>query len=175
MTNNPSLNTHKLVFGLDANTYEKAKPGKQQDVLEWGEHYVSLGLTSCWGDVPSPTNYTTFNSRTYLQPQLNKACKKSDKRTNGDVNPKDFILFGKEDFRVVKTWKDNTGEQKYIEDMAFPTLNFPSDHGILATMIEPMLLGDQPLSQQAAPMNVVAPNQMLDQSDNAANVLPKLN
>eukprot|EP01082_Thalassiosira_pseudonana_P003589 g3184.t1 g3184 contig12:1584654-1586845(+) len=138
MHSDSALITHKLIFGLDANTYEKAKPGKQQDVLEWGKHYVSYDLTSCWGDVPNPANYTTFNSRTYLQPQLNKACKKSDKRANGDVNPKDFILFGKGDFRIDRTWKDNTGEKKYIEDMAFPTLNFPSDHGILATVIEPV-------------------------------------
>mmetsp|Transcript_18802 Transcript_18802/g.39097 ORF Transcript_18802/g.39097 Transcript_18802/m.39097 type:complete len:536 (-) Transcript_18802:147-1754(-) len=138
MASDSALVTHKLIFGLDANTYEKAKPGKQQDVLEWGKHYVSYGLTSCWGDVPNPSNYTTFNSRTYLQPQLNKACKKSDKRANGDVNPKDFIVFGKNDFKVSHTWKDNTGEKKFIEDMAFPTLNFPSDHGILATILEPI-------------------------------------
>jgi len=138
MASDSTLMTHKLVFGLDANTYEKAKPGKQQDVLDWGEHYVSYDLTSCWGDVPNPSNYTTFNSRTYLQTQLNKACKKSDKRGNGDVNPKDFILFGKGDFKVSRTWKDNTGENKYIEDMAFPTLKFPSDHGILATVLEPI-------------------------------------
>jgi hypothetical protein len=141
MKSNTALATHKLVFGLDANTYENAKPGKQQDVLEWGQHYVSLGLTSCWGDVPNPSNYTTFNSRTYLQPQLNKACKKSDKRSNGDVNPKDFILFNKQHFRVKSTWKDNTGEQRYVENMAFPTLNFPSDHGLLATIIEPVVQG----------------------------------
>ena len=139
MNSDATLATHKLLFGLDANTYEKAKPGKQQDVLEWGKHYVSYGLTSCWGDVPNPSNYTTFNSRTYLQPQLNKACKKSDKRANGDVNPKDFILFNKNDFKVKSTWKDNTGEKRYVEDMAFPTLNFPSDHGILATVVEPNL------------------------------------
>jgi len=138
MSLDSALTTHKFIFGLDANTYEKAKPGKQQDVLEWAKHYVSYDLTSCWGDVPNPANYTTFNSRTYLQPQLNKACKKSDKRANGDVNPKDFILFGNGDFKVANTWKDNTGEKKYIEDMAFPTLNFPSDHGILATVIEPI-------------------------------------
>ncbi|KAL7537636.1 hypothetical protein ACHAXR_012007 [Thalassiosira sp. AJA248-18] len=138
MASDPALMTHKLLFGLDANTYETAKPGKQQDVLEWAKHYVSYDLTSCWGDVPNPSNYTTFNSRTYLQTQLNKACKKSDKRANGDVNPKDFILFGKGDFKVGQTWKDNTGDKKYIEDMAFPTLKFPSDHGILATVLEPI-------------------------------------
>ena len=134
----PSLAEHKLLFGLDANTYERAKPRKQQCVLDFGRHYVSRGLTSCWGDVPDPWNYTTFNSRMYLQPQLNKACKKSDKRSNGDVNPKDFILFGRDDFVVERTWKDNTGEGAYLEDTAFPTMKFPSDHGILATVIKPV-------------------------------------
>lgn len=138
MSSNSTLAGHKLLFGLDANTYEKAKPGKQQDVVEFGKHYVSRGLTSCWGDAPDPKNYTTFNSRTYLQPQLNKACKKSNKRANGDVNPKDFILFGKTDFSVDRMWKDNTGEKKYLEGTAFPTMDFPSDHGILAAVIKPI-------------------------------------
>jgi len=140
MSSDSTLAGHKLLFGLDANTYEKAKPRKQQDVLDWGKSYVVHGLTSCWGDVPDPKNYTTFNSRTYLQPQLNKACKKTDKRSNGDVNPKDFILFGKKDFSVESTWKDNTGEKKYLEDTAFPTMDFPSDHGILATVLKPISL-----------------------------------
>ena len=105
MRTNPSLSDHKLLFGLDANTYENAKPGKQQDVMEWGTSYNSLGLSSCWGDMPQKTSYTTFNARTYLQPQLNKACKSTEKREKGDVNPKDFILFKKEDFEVVTTWR----------------------------------------------------------------------
>jgi hypothetical protein len=137
MTSSPTLVSHRLLFGLDANTYEHATPGKQQDVLDFGTRYVSHGLTSCWGDVPNPQNYTTYNARTYLQTQLNKACKQDEKREKGDVNPKDFILFGKTDFEVVQTWKDNTGEKEYIEDMAFPTLKFPSDHGILATILKP--------------------------------------
>jgi hypothetical protein len=131
-----TLSKHKLIFGLDANTYENASPGQQQDVAEWGKSYVSLGLSSCWGDVPQKNNYTTYNARTYLQPQLNKACKSTEKRIKGDVNPKDFIVFTKKDFNVHKTWKDNTGLRHYIEDMAFPTLSFPSDHGILATILE---------------------------------------
>jgi len=129
-----SMNARKLIFGLDANTYEKGS-AKKQDVTEFGEHYRKFKLTSAWGDVPNPSNYTTYNARTYLQPQLNKACKSSEKRECGDVNPKDFILFSKEDFTVVSTIKDNTGKMKYIEDMAFPTLDFPSDHGILSTTI----------------------------------------
>lgn len=150
LTSDASLTAHTLVFGLDANTYERAKPGKQQDVLDFGSRFNAHGLTSAWGDSPQPSNYTTFNARTYLQPQLNKACKSTEKRAKGDVNPKDFILFKKGDFEVVKTWKDNTGkggvavgsvgvsrEEAYIEDMAFPTLNFPSDHGILSTVLRP--------------------------------------
>ena len=92
---------HKLIFGLDANTYDKFKPGKQQDVRQWGESYMAHGMSSCWGDVPQPGNYTTFNARTYLQPQLNKACKSTEKREKGDVNPKDFIVFKKNDFEVI--------------------------------------------------------------------------
>lgn len=131
------LSEHNFIFGLDANTYEKGLPGVKQDVLEFGKVYVNQGLTSCWGDVPDPKNYTTYNARTYLQPQLNKACKSSEKEMCGDINPKDFILFPKGKFDVIKTWKDNTGEKQYIEKMAFPTLDFPSDHGILSTILKP--------------------------------------
>jgi len=133
-----TLKNHRLVFGMDANTYENAKPGKQQDVLDFAKDVVSHGLTSCWGDEPNPSNYTTYNARTFLQPQLNKACKSTEKREKGDVNPKDFIIFPKSDFKVVTTWKDNTGKKEYIEDMAFPTLEFPSDHGLLSTILEPI-------------------------------------
>jgi len=135
INNNSELSNHKLIFGLDANTYENAIPGKTQDVMEWGKSYVSHGLSSCWGDIPQKSNYTTFNARTYLQPQLNKACKSTEKREKGDVNPKDFIVFKRSDFEVIKTWKDNTGERNFIEDMAFPTLGFPSDHAVLATVL----------------------------------------
>lgn len=128
--------SHSLIFGLDANTYEHAKPEKQQDVLDFAHSYVRHGLTSCWGDTPDPANYTTFNARTFLQPQLNKACRSTEKRQKGDVNPKDFILFPKATFAVVRTWKDNTGNYEYLEDTPFPTLAFPSDHGILASIIE---------------------------------------
>eukprot|EP00041_Stephanoeca_diplocostata_P017100 m.340317 g.340317 ORF g.340317 m.340317 type:complete len:569 (+) comp20592_c0_seq4:198-1904(+) len=123
---------HRFIFGLDANTYEFATPGKTQDVLEFGRAYVQLGLTSVWGDTPYPSNHTTFNARTYLQPQLNKAARKDELIEKGDVNPKDFILISPVDFTVDHMWKDNTGDLKYIENMVFPTLEFPSDHGILS-------------------------------------------
>jgi len=52
------------------------------------------------------------------------------------VNPKDFIVFKKSDFKVIQAWKVNTCERRYIEDMAFLTLEFPCDHGILATILQ---------------------------------------
>jgi len=137
LTLNEHFQNHNLLFGLDANTYEKAQPNKKQDVTGFATYYKSLGLDSCWGDFYL-NNYTTYNARTYLQPQLNKACKSNEKRTCGDVNPKDFILFSSNDFQLVHTWKDNTGNKEYTENMAFPTSNFPSDHGIVSTIIQPL-------------------------------------
>ena len=130
------MQKRKLIFGLDANTYERVGPKKdKQDVGEFGEFYGSLGYTSCWGDVPDRTNYTTFNARTYLQTQLNKACKSSEKKECGDVNPKDFILFNKNQWVVETTIKDNTGVREYRENVPFPSLDFPSDHGLLRTVL----------------------------------------
>mmetsp|Transcript_25666 Transcript_25666/g.59324 ORF Transcript_25666/g.59324 Transcript_25666/m.59324 type:complete len:600 (-) Transcript_25666:26-1825(-) len=130
----------QLLFGLDANTYGEKK-AKYQYVVEFGDAYLEHGYSSCWGDKPDPQNHTTFNARTYLQPQLNKAVRLVNLTTSPQVdkNPKDFIIFKKDLWRVARTWKDNTGNGQYIEDMVFPTLSFPSDHGLLATELE--LLG----------------------------------
>jgi len=124
----------KLVLGLDANTFEHV--GSHLDVVEWGKSYSKEGWTSCWGDVPEKTNYTTYNARTYIQAQLHKACTSSEIKHKGNVNPKDFILFKKDDFSVEKTTKDNTGEAKYIDNMPFPTLQFPSDHAVVSTVLK---------------------------------------
>ena len=37
-------------------------------------HSALVGMSSCWGNHPDKTNYTTCNARTFLQPQLNKVC-----------------------------------------------------------------------------------------------------
>merc|ERR1719168_502891 len=85
------LPTDRLIFGLDANTYEK-NSSKTAHVLDFEKMYESLGYKSCWGKV-DPTRYTTYNARTYLQPQLNKAAQSTQLAEKGDRNPKDFILF----------------------------------------------------------------------------------
>lgn len=58
-------------------------------MLEFVDFFVKEGLTSCWGNSPDPKQIlTTFNARTFLQPQLNKAVRMSEKESKGDVNPK---------------------------------------------------------------------------------------
>jgi hypothetical protein len=125
----------RLVFGMDANTYEIPDPGNKQDVVGFARFYTARGLNSCYGPTPNPKNYTTFHARTYLQPQLNKAIRFSEKDVKGDKNPKDFILFENDAFTVRWTRKDNTGAGKYVEGMVFPTLAFPSDHGVTSTSL----------------------------------------
>jgi hypothetical protein len=125
---------YKLLFGMDANTYT-IPDSDQQGVISFAEHYRSLGLNSCWGQTPDPINFTTFHARTHLQSQLNKAVSIEEKNTKGDKNPKDFILFQENDFILLQTTKDNTGARNYIENMVFPTLDFPSDHGITSTIM----------------------------------------
>lgn len=46
MASDSKLAGHRLIFGMDANTYEHAKPGKQQDVLDFGRHYVAQGVST---------------------------------------------------------------------------------------------------------------------------------
>ena len=123
--------SHRLVFGLDANTYEHGS-GSKQGVVEFWQDFVSKGYSSCWGDAPDPSNHTTFNARTFLQPQLQKAAKSTEKASKGDKNPKDFVLFPKARFSLDEALKDNTGKRTYLEGEIFPTLTFPSDHGVVS-------------------------------------------
>lgn len=127
---------HTLIFGLDANTHEHFQPGVTQGMLEFVEDFSSKGYLSCWGDHPDPTSHTTFNARTFLQAQLQKAAKENEKVSKGDKNPKDFIIFPQAAYKPLSVSKDNTGHRKYIEDMVFPTLEFPSDHGIVSSTLQ---------------------------------------
>lgn len=130
-----SMPEHRLVFGLDANTHTIGSSSKQ-GVAEFASAFVADGYSSCWGDQPNPNSATTFNARTFLQPQLQKAARTDEKVSKGDKNPKDFILYRRDSFSVVGSRKDNTGEGRYVEDMVFPTLAFPSDHGIVSTTLK---------------------------------------
>jgi hypothetical protein len=97
-------------------------------------------MDSCWGESPDPTNYTTFNARTFLQPQLNKASTRAELRAKGDVNPKDFVLFYQGTYVTQgPVVKDNTGEKRFIDDAVFPTVRFPSDHAVVSCHLCPSL------------------------------------
>ena len=93
------------------------------ETIEFGHDFVAKGYSSCWGDVPDPTKHTTYNARTFLQPQLQKAARSTEKASKGDKNPKDFILFPRAAYSVVATTKDNTGRRQYTEGMVFPRCN----------------------------------------------------
>ena len=130
---------HRLVFGLDANTYKARREGVQ-NVLAFADAVRAAGLTSIYGDDVDEDFFTTFNARTYLQPQLNKAARAEEKAEKGDRNPKDFVLLSPGAFAVRSVWRDNKGDGRtYDDEMVFPTLSFPSDHGILSADLVPLL------------------------------------
>lgn len=128
---------HKLLFGMDANTYHHPKKD-QQGVTSFVDFLGAHHMKSCWvfDDMADYLiNYTTYCARTHLQPQLNKAASFAEREVKGDKNPKDFMVFFESDFTVVKTQKDNTGGGKFIDNTVLPTLDFPSDHAITSTIL----------------------------------------
>ncbi|CAE8616229.1 unnamed protein product [Polarella glacialis] len=129
----------QLIFGMDANTH-LAGSSSLYGVKEFLQDCEALGLRTCWPDGKDMAEcLTTCNARTFLQPQLNKACPSTLKLQKGDVNPKDHIVFRRSGFEPVSTFKDNTARRQYVESMCFPTLQFPSDHGLVATALESKL------------------------------------
>ena len=122
-----------LIFGLDANTYEKAKPGKQAAVSDFLADVASKGLAATSGKAHV---HTTYNARTYLQPQLQKACKALEKKSKGDCNPKDFILYSSGAFAVTDFGVDTTTKGTW-SDSVIPSLEWPSDHGLVYSTILP--------------------------------------
>ena len=144
-----------LLFGLDANVYEQPSTGKKPHLhyLEWVAKYEALGLASNWGppygsaDAEAEAGFdpvacrTTFNARTFLQPQLQKAVRLDAFKAEGDCNPKDYLLFPAGDFAVTATRIDNTGEggvpgsAPYAET-PIPSLVWPSDHMAVLTTLQ---------------------------------------
>eukprot|EP01104_Vermistella_antarctica_P012747 TRINITY_DN374_c0_g2_i1.p1 TRINITY_DN374_c0_g2~~TRINITY_DN374_c0_g2_i1.p1 ORF type:complete len:590 (-),score=204.69 TRINITY_DN374_c0_g2_i1:306-2075(-) len=131
-----------LVMGIDANCYLAHVQGRFQGATEFVADNATKGLNDCWssqeGGFDASKCLTTCNARTYLQPQLNKAVKSTDKFVKGDINPKDFIIFYDNQFTSSETKKCNTAKRGvYTEHMCFPTMEFPSDHGVIETFLVP--------------------------------------
>ncbi|CAE7293825.1 unnamed protein product [Symbiodinium natans] len=128
-----------LLLGLDANTYLRGS-ATHYGVKDFLQECQSCGLNSCWPEgVDMAKCLTTCHARTFLQPQLNKGCPSAKKLEMGDVNPKDHIIFSRQAFDLVKVIKDNTGHGEYMEGVCFPSLEFPSDHGLVAATLSPKL------------------------------------
>lgn len=136
----------RLVIGLDANAHCAGVPGKKLGAAEFVGACAGLGLADCWGGrcAEAPAECcTTFNARTYLQPQLNKAVSRTAAATDPstDRHPKDYILFdGAQLETTCAPLRDNQGTRgKFDPDAPFPTLRFPSDHAALLTHLRPRL------------------------------------
>jgi len=134
----------RLIFGLDANAYSKGVDGKKLGAREFTDACVKRGLGECWSGrtAESPLDCcTTFNARTYLQPQLNKAVsrKAAGADPNTDRNPKDYIVFDATQLAPHgPPERDNTGVRGAFDpDAPFPTLHFPSDHAALLSVLKP--------------------------------------
>lgn len=134
----------RVLIGLDANAYEHPKDEGWLGVRELEHELMRSGLSSNWqppiGGAPIGERlyYTTFNARTFLQPQLNKAVRRDERGTKGDHNPKDFVLFDTAALAPRSSMRDNTGRgpgSRYEEAIVFPTLQFPSDHALVATTL----------------------------------------
>jgi len=132
----------EIVFGLDANAYAKGVDGKKLGAAEFRAAVLAEGLEECWSGVAAESPQqccTTFNARTFLQPQLNKAVSrdKAEWDPSTDRNPKDYILFDITKHAVSgPPERDNTGTKGVFDPNApFPTLRFPSDHAALCVRL----------------------------------------
>jgi len=126
-----------LVVGIDANTYYKGSPNKKYSIAELHEWLASQSLTSCFAGISDPLP-TTYNARTFLQPQLNKAVKRDARATSSstDRNPKDFIIFPSNLYRMPSpATLDNSGRNEY-GDHPIPSTEFPSDHCVISADLE---------------------------------------
>jgi len=140
---------HTVLIGLDANVYETEREGVQ-GFDSCMQQLNELGLVTCWGNSPeAKACRTTCSARTSLQPQLNKAVRFSERVSKSGRDPKDFVVFYQTQLRVVtdaemgagrqsNPMKDNTGWLEYRENTNFPTLDFPSDHGLVAMALAPV-------------------------------------
>uniref|UniRef100_A0A7S1QLZ8 Endonuclease/exonuclease/phosphatase domain-containing protein n=1 Tax=Alexandrium catenella TaxID=2925 RepID=A0A7S1QLZ8_ALECA len=141
--------SHTVVVGLDANVYEREREGVQgfESCLQ---HFSELGLVTCWGEKPeAKACRTTCSARTSLQPQLNKAVRFAERVAKSSRDPKDFVVFYQGQLRLVapsemgvgkqpNPMRDNTGQLEFRDSMNFPTLDFPSDHGLVAMALTPV-------------------------------------
>jgi len=126
----------KFIWGMDANT-NSGKSAEKYPVTEFVKLLDQLGLSSNWGNT-TEGNYTSFIGRSFLQPQLQKGIPFNDLITKGDKSLKDYIIFKSDQLRRTKFWKDCSGSGQWLEGTVMPSINFPSDHAIIAVVLSSM-------------------------------------
>ena len=150
---------HTLLFGLDANTAAgpgcgesdrcgdsalrkvatcSAKPAGAATGLDGGSFRSILserGLGSCWQGQDLRGLWTTFNARTYLQPQLHKAVGLEGVLDRRHMRLRDWLVFRAGQLAVAAVERDNTGRRGRFESRVMPSQAFPSDHAIVAARL----------------------------------------
>ena len=92
------------MVGIDANAHCKGEPGKKLGINTLLARTCSPLLTSSWKletwelvkhNLEMDDVVTTYNARTFLQTQLNKAVRVSELQTSKltNRNPKDLIIY----------------------------------------------------------------------------------
>ena len=135
-----------LIFALDANCHRDDNKGKRLSIETMFASLASENLENCWGTEHSLCPTTTCNARSFLQPQLNKAVFHKDKLTSAlvDRHPKDHVFVSSGTFAVNSERSSRVNDVsdetvfRWVDDMPFPTLSFPSDHALVTFELECM-------------------------------------
>jgi hypothetical protein len=127
---------HLLVLGLDANTHSRAADAYHHSVAAFCRFLAVQGLASCWGPAPDPALWTTSTARTYLQTQLSKATPAADRAAASRRNLKDWVVVAAAQAKAVSPGcRDNTGRGAFAAGVVPPSLEFPSDHVLVAAAV----------------------------------------
>jgi hypothetical protein len=139
---------HTLLFGLDANTTDsdhdpgherggsraEAEEGASTGRAGFGRELAGRGLGSCWQGQDLGGLWTTFNARTYLQPQLHKAVGAAEVLDRRHMRLRDWVVFRAAQLSVASVARDNTGRREFVHRV-MPSQAFPSDHAIVAAVL----------------------------------------
>ena len=141
--NNECGDSSALIFALDANCHHDDNKGKRLSVETMYGSLAAENLHNCWGDEHALCPTTTCNARSFLQPQLNKAVFYKEKLTSKlvDRHPKDHLFVSSGQFKVNTEMSKRVNDAsedafRWVDDMPFPTLSFPSDHALVSFELE---------------------------------------
>jgi len=138
-----SSNGPSLFIGMDANTHHvhsTKKQGVQDFYQKIRDNSRQDGGKALLRSVfEGKALNTTFNLRTALQPQLQKAVSLAQMSSSPlvDRNPKDHILYIPQEWSVVEgsLHRDNTGRGEFDEGI-MPSLRWPSDHSMITVTMK---------------------------------------